>query len=380
MISGMWAPQVVTGIDIGGTKIGVGAVEVVSARVSDRLIMSRQIQTMRARPAAFYDEVAALVRALWAELQPLGWSILPLAGVAHPGRLLADGTLARGTAPNLGVTVEDFDGVNPSQALGRRLGIAVVTENDAVAQMRHGLERLLREETTRSCLLGQTVVYLGPGTGMGGGVAVVDLQGEVSIITDGHFFDLQVQGHGDGTSIAEELLTGPSIARLIADVNRRLESPIDPATPERISELLGKGRWQESHVRAAYRIAEIQGDLLALIIGQIHRGQIVKVRLEPQADGRVIRHVDEPDRAWSAADQAAVQGASRFLFGGSIGASPTLGACIRARALEQLAQRHLDAVKIFQLPGASADAGLLGATSAIPLDHLQSCLRLSQPT
>lgn len=364
--------QVVTGVDIGGTKVKVGAIEVIGGRVSDHVVASRQMPTARVRPAPFYDAVAALIRTVWEDVSPLGWSVLPLIGVAHPGRLLADGTLARGTTPNLGAVAEDFDGLHPAQELSARLSARVCASNDAVAQMRYGLERLLRDPALRPCVVGRTVVYLGPGTGMGGGVALVGAQGEVDVATDGQLFDLQVQTYGDGTRIAEELFTGPAVARLIGEANRHLDPPIDPPTPERLGELLSSGPEPLAlHVAAARRIAQAQGEVLAAIIRQIHGGRIIKVRLDPQPDGAVVRHVDEPDRAWPSADQAAVRGAERFLFGGSIGASPTLGRLIRMQALEELERHRLENVKIFQLPGVSADAGLLGAASSIP----QSLLR-----
>ncbi len=398
---------VVIGVDIGGTKIKAGAVEVGPSGLVTRLIASQEIATPCAVPAVLYDVVAALVRDVRAKAERTGHRVLPLVAVAHPGRFLSDGRLARGTTPNLGAAPGEFDGLHPAQQLSQRLLATVIAENDAVAQMRFGVDVLLGEPAVRPHLLGQTVVYLGPGTGMGGGVAQVSLQGEVTTVTDGHFFDLQIPGFGDGTLTAEELLTGPAIARDIARRNAHRSSPILPATAEQLDRLLadpersrahgapraepvvpsdppvgrnperahGRRPWCESKDRAeAERMADAHGDILALLIETIHSGTIVKVRLEPTRDGHLLRHPDEPDRAWTAEDRAAVRGARRFLLGGSVGCSAGLGGRIRHRALEVLRHRGLADVMIFQIPVVSADAGLLGVVKGLPASELQGVL------
>lgn len=346
------------GVDIGGTNIKAGAVDVGPDGAGRRIVVERHIATPRATPSAFYDTIAALVSHVRAEAKTRGL-IAPCVAVAHPGRFLPDGSLARGTTPNLGTTPGEFDGVRPAEELARRLGGPVYAENDAIAQMRFGLEALLRDATVRPHLLGQTVVYLGPGTGMGGGVARVGPGGEVTTLTDGHLFDLQVPC-GDGTLTAEELFTGSAIARHIEQANRGLSIPIHPATAEQVGHVLSDPGAPAAQRQAAQQIADGQGEILAKLIQTIAAGRIVKVRLESLPDGRLVRHVDEPDRAWSAADQAAVRGVTRFLLGGSVGISRQLGGRIRERALMLLEASGCADVGIFQIPVASADAGLLG--------------------
>ncbi|MBI3322038.1 MAG: ROK family protein [Candidatus Omnitrophica bacterium] len=358
--------QVVIGVDIGGTKITAGAVDVTPEGLSAQVAIARKIPTPRAAPPAFYDAIADIVRSVRAEAQHAGRRMLPLIGVAHPGRLLPDGALARGTTPNLGTAPGQFDGLKPSEELASRLSTRVIVENDAVAQMRFGLDVLLRDPTTRRFLVGETAVYLGPGTGMGGGVARVDAAGMVTPVTDGHFFDMQLPGYGDGRLTAEELFTGPAIARCVAEANRHASVPIHPATAGQLEAILTASEALPEHFAQAQRIADQHGDILAAIILAIHAGAITKVRLEAGPDGRVLRHVDEPDRTWSADDRAVVRGAKRFLFGGFVGCSKGLGGRIRARALEELGQHGLTEVMILQLPAASDDAGLLGAVRAIP--------------
>lgn len=356
------------GVDIGGTKIKLGAVEVRREAPRVRVVISREIATPREPPATLYDVVADAVRRVNEEAQRKGLCVLPPVAVAHPGRFLPGGALARGTTPNLGTAPGQFDGWRPAEELERRLAVSVVAENDAVAQMRFGLEVLLADPAVRSHLLGETVVYLGPGTGMGGGVARVGRGGDVTTITDGHLFDMQLPGYRDGTLTAEELFTGPAIARDVTERNAHHAVPIHPAHAGELDRLLTSAEGPKALRAEAARIADRYGEILALLIQAIHAGRVTKVRLETPADGRLIRHVDEPDRAWSADDRAAVRGVRRFVFGGFVGCSRGLGGRIRTRALEALHQRGLADVRIFQVPVDSAEAGLLGvalgATSA----------------
>ena len=377
-------PQVPTviGVDIGGTKIKAGAVRVEPGEVGTTVVASQEITTPRAEPAAFYDAVARLVEQVRASAEGGGFAVLPLVAVAHPGRFLHEGLLARGTTPNLGTAPGQFDGRIPAQELTRRLSMPVFAENDAVAQMRFGIDALLHDAAVRSHLLGQTVVYLGPGTGMGGGVARIDCAGQVTVMTDGHLFDLRLPGVGDGTLTAEEVFTGPAIAEEVTRRNRRLSGPIEPPTAPRIDEILRSPEPQASAEQQteAAQLADAYGDLLALLIATVHSGRIVKVRLETASDGARLRHIDEPDRAWSAADRAAVGGARVFLLGGSVGCSSGLGRRMQHRALETLRQRGLGRLMIVQVPAASADAGWLGAVKSVPIDELRRLAAAGGPS
>ena len=355
----------VIGVDIGGTKIKAGAVEVGAGSAGARVVAAQEVVTPRTRPAAFYDAVAAVIRDVRARAEQSGTSVMPLVAVAHPGRFLPDGRLARGTTPNLGTAPGEFDGLSPMAELERRLGGRVIAENDAIAQMRFGLDALLRDPVARPLLVGETVVYLGPGTGMGGGVACVAIDGTVTVVTDGHLFDLQLPGYGDGTLTAEEVFTGPAIARYIAEANRSSSCPIEPARAGQADILLRSPQTLPEQRAFAERIADAHGEILALLIETIRAGRITKTRLEPTPDGRILRHVDELDRAWSEADRAVVRGARRFILGGFVGTSRGLGGRICERTLGLLRQRGQADIMIFQIPVDSADAGLLGAVRAI---------------
>ncbi len=351
----------VVGVDIGGTKSRAGVVDVQTLDI----VISAAIATPRLPPDLFYDAIADLVRQVRAQAERASHTVLPLVAVAHPGRFLPDGSVARGTTPNLGTAPGQFDGSRPAQELARRLSSRVHAENDAVAQMRFGLDLLLRDPATRPHLLGETVVYLGPGTGMGGGVARVSSEGVVTTVTDGHFFDLLIPGNDEDPLTAEELFTGPAIARDIAARNARLSHPITPATAEQLDRLLSAVGSPEPPIEAQ-RIADAFGEIFARLIATVHAGAIRKVRVDISPAGRMGRYVDEPDRAWSDEDRAAVRGVRRVLFGGSVGCSAGLGGRIRERAVAVLRQQGLGEIMVFPVPAVSADAGLLGVVLGLP--------------
>lgn len=355
------------GVDVGGTKIHAGIVEVSGApsQPASAILQRLRLPTPRVAPAVFYDAIAELIRPLQARMAREGWAYHPIIGMAHPGRFLPDGRVVRGTVPNLGEWPGQFDGLAPAEELRRRVGWRIVVENDAVAQMRSGVQTLLADPAVRPRLLGQTVVYIGPGTGMGGGVARIAADGAVTPVTDGHLFDLQLRGYADGRLTAEEVFTGPALARAVQAANQRLRVPIHPANGERVAELLSEAQAPPEHQAEARRMTDEAGDMLGRIIALVHAGDIHKVRLEPAPDGAVRRHVDEPDRRWSEADCAAVRGVTRVVLGGSVGANPVFGARLIRRALEWLAGQGIRDVQIFQLPTVSADAGLLGAVLAL---------------
>src|SRR3989338_6561373 len=121
----MSSQRCVIGVDVGGTKIKAGAVEVgADGRPGARLVAAEQIEAPRVEPAAFYDAIAELIRRVRSIAERDGRCVLPLIGMGHPGRFLPDGRLARYTTPNIGTSNApgQFDGINPAAELTRRLG------------------------------------------------------------------------------------------------------------------------------------------------------------------------------------------------------------------------------------------------------------------
>ena len=368
------AAQFVIGIDIGGTKVKAGAVDVhasFSPAVSAQLFGARQMPTPRLSPPAFYDAIARLIDEIRRDATQQRVLLLPIVSVAHPGRFLPDGRLARSTTPNLGVRPNEFDSIHPAEELRRRVGGIVHAENDAMAQMRFGLDCLLRDSAVRTRLLGETVVYLGPGTGMGGGVAQVDQNGRVRVVTDGHLFDLEVHGYGNGTLTAEELFTGPAITKVVAQANRSLRVPIEPPRAGSLSLLMEDPKASQEHLAAAQRVVQQEAEILSALVETIRSGVIVKARLEARSDGTVARHRDEPDRAWPLEDQQLVRGARRFILGGFVGTNPVFGTAVRHGALDLLRSRGQEEVELIQIPVDSADAGIWGIVQAITPEMIE---------
>ncbi len=190
----------VIGVDVGGTKIHAVGMEAQKGP-QPLVLFSKQIAAERATPTVFCDRLAHFIQDLINDGRSRGYVLDSHIGLGMPGRYVLDPqggrVVAPGTAPNLGRTAHDFDGLDPAHELSRRLPeCSFSIHNDAVAQMRYALELLLRNEKTTEGLRGQRICYLGPGTGLGGGFAKIRSDGPVDIRTDGHVFDIVVEPSG----------------------------------------------------------------------------------------------------------------------------------------------------------------------------------------
>ncbi len=153
------------GVDIGGTKIAVGAVD-----EAGRIMATSRRDTPADDPAAIEDVVVDAVKELLADHR------VSAVGVAAAGFIAADRSTVR-FAPNIAWRERPL-----GRTLSRRLGVEVIIENDANAaawaEYRYGAGRGHEH-----------VVMLTLGTGLGGGV-VIDgrlLRGEFGISAEiGH--------------------------------------------------------------------------------------------------------------------------------------------------------------------------------------------------
>jgi glucokinase len=134
------------GIDVGGTRIKLGAVE------GARVVRKVAIETPRhASPDTFFDALATAVRAF----DPSPAEI----GMAIPGEVDAQGKCVR--LPN----IPGFEGVAMAAELERRTGARVAVENDGTAAVH--AESLFGHGKEYPSLL---IVTLG--TGIGGGLVI----------------------------------------------------------------------------------------------------------------------------------------------------------------------------------------------------------------
>ncbi len=360
------------GLDVGGTKIFAIGVDL-DVSHSPSVLFSRSVPTQADCPEKFFDRLADFLRDVLKEGQEKGWVADVRIGVGMPGRYIPSTgggrVIATGTAPNLGVNPNDFDGVNPERELSRRLpGFSFCVHNDAVAQMRFVLDLLLRQESTSSVIKGRRVCYLGPGTGLGGGFAEVGPTGPVEIRTDGHVFDIVIEPGGvtvpfvvQGMTIAvsrggtaEELVSGKAINALMTEIDQKL---VQNGQPPLFSPLglpggllLDRclmGEVGDEHAREmALQIARFEGRMLGRVMEKIYRGAIEKT------DRRAV---------WPEDDVRFVRGISTFVLGGSVPRG-WVGDVLRESALAELAERVPGTpFSLLSPPAESGNAGALGA-------------------
>lgn len=362
----------VIGVDVGGTKIHAVGMDPLAGASHD-VLFSRQEPTQRGVPGAFFDRLAGVIRAVVNEGVGRGVTLDSHIGIGMPGRYVADSrggrVIAPGTAPNLGVSSHDFDGVDPSHELKRRLpDFSFSVHNDAVAQMRYALELLLRDKKTSPLVRGKRVCYLGPGTGLGGGFAEVSPPGRVESRTDGHVFDIVVEPLGinltvdaDGRQFdlhrpgtAEELVSGKAIAAMMSEVDDALVrsgatpffSPFGDPGGRLLDRFLSGALGGEAQRGAALQIARFEGRMLGRIMEMIYRGDVPKT---------------DPTAFWPEDDKRFVRGITTFILGGSVPRG-SVGGVFRTEALAQLAQRVPGTVFSLLFPPAeSGHAGALGA-------------------
>jgi predicted NBD/HSP70 family sugar kinase len=362
----------VIGVDVGGTKIHAVGMEAQKGP-QPLVLFSKQIAAERATPTVFCDRLAHFIQDLINDGRSRGYVLDSHIGLGMPGRYVLDPqggrVVAPGTAPNLGRTAHDFDGLDPAHELSRRLPeCSFSIHNDAVAQMRYALELLLRNEKTTEGLRGQRICYLGPGTGLGGGFAKIRSDGPVDIRTDGHVFDivvepsgvtLPVEGGGHRMEIhrlgtAEELVSGKAVAALMAEVDAGLTrnggtplfAPLGPAGGWLLDQCLAGRVGGEAERAVALQLAHFEGRMLGRVIEKIYRGDISKT---------------DPRAVWPPEDIDFVRGIVTFILGGSVPRGQ-VGPVLRESALAELAVRVPGvAFSLLSPPMESGHAGALGA-------------------
>lgn len=310
--------DVTVGVDVGGTKLAAGLVD------TDGTIVRRaQVPSERADPAATAEQIEAVLAELGADACGV-----PV-GVGVAGFVAADrSTVVR--APNL-----DWRNVDLGADLAKRLGVAVVVENDANAaawaEARFGAGRGA-----------ETMVAVTVGTGIGGGIVLCGVLqrgangmaaeiGHLPLVVDGKACPCGQQGcweqYASGTALVR-------VARYLVDSGAPAAAALREACGGRSADLTG----------TMVTAAASSGDLAALrLLGEI--GEWL---------GRGL------------AALAAVLDPECFVIGGGLVAA---GDLLLAPARESFARRLPAGVQRPEIPIRPAalgnDAGIVGAADLV---------------
>jgi glucokinase len=304
------SPELVVGVDRGGTKIVARTVDPSTGRASGRV----KAQTP-AGPAAVLDALVEAVQQLD------DWSEATAVGVGVPGFVRRDGVVVR--CPNIEGWTEP---VPVAALLTERLGKPVIVANDvncgAVAEHRLGAGRGLPDLLT---------VFVG--TGVGGGLIIEDrlAQGDRGLAGEIGHVTVVPGGRACGCGGRGHLETYAGRAGIDREVRRRVAG----GATELLDELAGSGPIKSRHLAAALEagddtveelLAEA-ADALALVIG--NTAALLDLELVVLGGG-VVDKLGEPflDRVRTSADfggfgPATVElvAAHRIDDGGAVGAA-----------------------------------------------------------
>lgn len=329
------------GVDLGGTKVLVGAAAEVPVE-GKQLLLQSQFATFpegRAETAEIRDEligkIADQIVSSIKEARSKGYDVSSKIGFGSPG-LIADGRIQAGTVEQMGPAFENFkieEALNA--ALAERIeGYSIIVKNDGLAQLGYGLHQVLKSGSINAeTLSGKTIAYVGPGSSLGGGFAKLRTEGdgiELDFLdNDGHIFDILIDGE-----LAHYKFSGLFFKR------EGLKKFGKEVTGKDVAENLNDPRF--------YDLAKEAGVNMGKIIEAIHLGKI---------------HKPAQHRQWSSAEAAEVAGTDVFVIGGSIGTQGKMGKIVQREAGEYLKSRGLQHLTVLPIQGSSAEAGLVGATS-----------------
>jgi predicted NBD/HSP70 family sugar kinase len=323
--------EAVLAIDIGGSKIAFGSIVLNDGILTNQFLFSDEVSTPKGKDA-IGNEVSKIITTCFKRIQDLAYQPHSCVGIGSPGRFIGVDQLilAPKSAVNLGISPDEFNGVNLNELflsyLPSDMKIRLIVKNDAIAQFSGGLSSLLQNQYFRKLMLNQKIAYLGPGTGLGGGIAQVDPHGHFTFHTDGHLSNVRIEDEELGSVRAEDVCCGNAFLSWTGistkDVNNNPKL-IEEYTPQ------------------LKRI----GRNLAKVMIQLYTGDI---------------HIIVPDNGWSKNDIDFVKGLELFLIGGSLGTKGAISIIILKETQRYLNAHHYDNIQVFQIPKIE-NAALKGA-------------------
>ncbi len=301
-------------MDIGGTKIAYGLFQ------QNTLVYNHEKKAEKGLTA-----LSRVIKTIEEDCQAIAkknhWILDSVVRIGAPGKLIGTEAcvIEPGSAKNLGIYPEEFDNLNwktwIQTSLDKPIDVAVF--NDALCQCRGGIEQLKSLKMYEDFFRNKKLAYIGPGTGLGGALAVCDETGYPKFYSDGHIFDIMLDG-----KMAEDELSGRAFYE---------------KTGHHASEL----------VASDMPVLDEMGRTMASVMMRLYSGQVEKRNGQSQ---------------WSTSVLDTVKDTDLFLIGGSLGTAPDLSPPILSSCTHYLKQVFNDRMpfSLIKIPNPKK-AALLGA-------------------
>lgn len=305
-------------LDVGGTTTTLGIL------AADKTTIIHQLSEPTQPGVLYFPEfIGDLVKRGAKIAAEKGIGVDSRVVVAMPGNFPSGSSiiLKPGSARQLLIDGEEFPAADITNWFTSAFPkeFSVVAINDALAQAIGTMQQHWRDDFSN-----QVMLYIGPGTGLGGAIlSLGDDPSDYEIITDGHIFDIIVTSHAQHIP-AEDILSGRGIFERTGitakDLNERDEY------------------WNRHQA-----VVDDCADCITQLIHHIQHQTVTKVAAH---------------QAWSAADMAQASSFGVVVLGGSIGTQGRLG----QRLLASVQQSFNGPV--IQSPD-PVTAALMGAVSII---------------
>jgi hypothetical protein len=286
----------VLGLDIGGATIGWALFPLENDELLYESAASGSVALVKG-VAQVTETLSDVFAGAKSEALALGYRITKV-GVSAPGHLVgkSGAVISAGSAKQLESRAGEFDNVDVIKLVGKAIDgyVDVVVIGNCAAQM-IGVLEAMQPDIPKN----RTVMYLGLGERISGGVAIVADDG-YELITNGELGDIVVEN--------TTRVSGSAIKKLLN---------VDPKTLDDNKELRTK------HAEA----------IKALGCG-------LAARICTITDGDFTH--EEGAIAWPDADKLAMRGIKTVLIGGGVGTSPRLGRVIIDAARQELRDRGVE--------------------------------------
>ncbi len=308
--------MIIISSDIGGTKTLITKYEVtdcnqINSSFSTNLLEKIQFPTQKMGAHDFYTHLFSHIK----EIQKTD-NIAKIC-IAQPGMFLEDGTIAANSAVHIFKKPDQSSKINALQVINRvrselkmNLDVPIYICNDAIAQFRNNLHHIPKELLNRH--KNESVVYINPGTGLGGGVAFINNELHFDMITDGHISQLQLPHlaketlalplqQGSNSPVidyslnpyapAESLISGNALTQMAEAIDAYFKEKNEPLlfqsqltdaqapTPANISKLISSSQNKESKnkIKATYHhLLRLVGTYFAELCITLHQRELTK--------------------------------------------------------------------------------------------------------